>query len=210
MEPMERFQNSAIAGGLRLIWDLIVINWLWLLCCLPVITIGPAICALFAVTQKIARNEPVSLVKDFISALASNFGHGIVLGAIVASTIVVAAVDTYFAMQQVGLFKVVFLVVATVVASTGLTFLVYVFSLQARFENTLKMHIRNGFILAFCSPGRTVLSWILCIFPVVVAMIFPTIMIHGLGFLYIMMGVSLPGYCISQVLVKAIDKAERK
>lgn len=210
MEAMDRFQNSAIAGALRLIWDLMVINWLWLLCCLPIITIGPATCALFSVTQKMARDEPTSLVKDFFGSVASNFGRGIVLGVVAISLIAIAAVDAYFAMQQDGLFKVVFLVVAILMSLVGITFLAYVFSLQARFENTLKNHVSNGFVLAFCSPGRTILTWMICLFPVVAAVLFPTIMIQGLGFLYIMMGVSLPGYCISQVLVKAINKAGRK
>lgn len=38
--------------ALGVVWDLIVLNLLFLVCCIPVVTIGPAITALHYVTTK--------------------------------------------------------------------------------------------------------------------------------------------------------------
>ena len=40
--------------ALGVVWDLIVLNLLFLVCCIPVVTIGPAITALHYVTTKMA------------------------------------------------------------------------------------------------------------------------------------------------------------
>ena len=36
------------------LYDLTILNWLWLLCCLPIVTIGPATAAVYAGTLKMA------------------------------------------------------------------------------------------------------------------------------------------------------------
>lgn len=45
------------------------LNLLWLVCCLPIVTIGASTTALFYVTLKVARNEEGSLTKHFSTPL---------------------------------------------------------------------------------------------------------------------------------------------
>ena len=44
--------DSPMMRALGVVWDLIVLNLLFLVCCIPVVTIGPAITALHYVTTK--------------------------------------------------------------------------------------------------------------------------------------------------------------
>lgn len=46
--------DSPLMRALGVVWDLIVLNLLFLVCCIPVVTIGPAITALHYVTTKMA------------------------------------------------------------------------------------------------------------------------------------------------------------
>ena len=46
--------------ALGVVWDLIVLNLLFLVCCIPVVTIGPAITALHYVTTKMAGRRGIS------------------------------------------------------------------------------------------------------------------------------------------------------
>ena len=46
--------DSPMMRALGVVWDLIVLNLLFLVCCIPVVTIGPAITALHYVTTKMA------------------------------------------------------------------------------------------------------------------------------------------------------------
>ena len=62
------------------LFDLMVVNWLWLLCSLPIVTVGPATCGLYRVTLKLARQEPVQPLRDFFRGFRENFKSGLFLG----------------------------------------------------------------------------------------------------------------------------------
>ena len=49
--------DSPLMRALGVVWDLIVLNLLFLVCCIPVVTIGPAITALHYVTTKMAGEK---------------------------------------------------------------------------------------------------------------------------------------------------------
>ena len=51
--------DSPMMRALGVVWDLIVLNLLFLVCCIPVVTIGPAITALHYVTTKMAGEKDV-------------------------------------------------------------------------------------------------------------------------------------------------------
>ena len=38
-------------------WQLLVLNFLWLICCIPVITIGGSTCAAYAVALRLADDD---------------------------------------------------------------------------------------------------------------------------------------------------------
>ena len=53
--------------------DLMILNILCIICCIPVITIGPAITAMFYVTLKMVRNEESYIAKSFFRSFKQNF-----------------------------------------------------------------------------------------------------------------------------------------
>ena len=186
--------------------DLLILNLLWLACSLPILTIGPSTCALFSVTLKIAADEPVATVREFFSAFKSNFKPAFLLGilALFAGAVIVA--DGVYAFSVTGAAKIVFCIVTGIVGAIWLTYLCYVFALQARFENSVKAHIKNTFLLAFCAPGKTVLMWLILSLPVILFVLLPQYVVAYIGFLYILFGISLPVYCNSTILKKIFDR----
>ncbi len=137
--------RASLGQVLRTLGDLIVLNWLCVLCALPVVTAGPALCALYYVTLKLARGEEVPALRGFLDAFRANFKRGAALGLLVLALGAVAAGDALFALRQEGALRVLFLTVATIVAVLALTLLCYVFPLQARFQNTWKGQVKNAF-----------------------------------------------------------------
>lgn len=170
--------RASLGQVLRTLGDLIVLNWLCVLCALPVVTAGPALCALYY----------------------ANFKRGAALGLLVLALGAVAAGDAFFALRQEGALRVLFLTVATIVAVIALTLLCYVFPLQARFQNTWKGQVKNAFALAFCSPGRTLLLWLIALLPVAVPLFLPPVIMRMLGFVYFIAGASGPAWLASRVL----------
>ena len=49
--------------------DLIMLNVVFLICCLPIVTIGASLTALHYVTLKMARNEESYIIRSFFKSL---------------------------------------------------------------------------------------------------------------------------------------------
>lgn len=60
------------------VFDLILVSVLWVFCCFPVITIGPATAALYYVVAKVVRRERGYVYKEFFRAFKENFITGTV------------------------------------------------------------------------------------------------------------------------------------
>ena len=62
---MDRFFNmdNKFFTFMSRVADLIILNILCIVCCIPIVTIGPSISAMFYVTMKMVRNEESSLGK---------------------------------------------------------------------------------------------------------------------------------------------------
>lgn len=203
----ENVLKESLGNFLRNAYDLLVLNWLWLLCSLPVVTAGPATVALYAVTQKLVREEPVSLVKDFFKAFKEEFRKSVAMGFLVGIPALVAVVDAWFAVQQTGTMQTLFLAVAFLVGLVSVTLLGHGFAVQARFRNSLKKHISNAFSLVFVAPGRTLQIWCILLFPVLLALCLPVMVVKTLGVFYIMYGISLPVFMSSRIHREVFRKA---
>lgn len=204
MDRREKLKSS-FWGGLRTLGDLMILNWLWFFTSLPVITIGPATCAMYTVTLKLVRGEHAATVRDYFRAFRDNFKKGLVLGLIAIAFVVVAYVDYRFALAQTGLFNKLYIALAILIGSLGLTFIAYAFPLQAMFENPLKQQIKNAFALSVSAPGKTLMMWLILVFPVA-ALLLPKVVLAMLGFLYLIFGFSGPAYLNSRILRDVFDK----
>lgn len=197
--------KDSLVSFLRVMGDLMLLNWLWLLCSLPVITFGPATCGVYAVTLRLCRGENVSTVKDFFRAFRDNLKPGLLLGLLVIVLTVVGVGDALFAMGQSGALSAVYVCLAFVIAALLLTILCFAFPLQAMFDNPLKTQLKNAFSLPFVAPGRTLKMWLILIFPAA-ALLLPRVIVATLGFLYLIMGFSGPMYMVSRNLRDIFDK----
>ena len=88
--------NGSILTTLTRIFDAIVVTVLFLLCCLPVFTIGAASAAMYATMIALAGDSCTSVVRCFFDAFRSNFKQAtlflfpiLLVGAVVAVDIVV-------------------------------------------------------------------------------------------------------------------------
>lgn len=187
------------------LFDLMVVNWLWLFCSLPVITAGPATCGLYAVTLKLARQEPVNPVKDFFSGLKSNLKPGLLLGLCAAVLLVAAAGDIWLLLRLTGWMQGVYIAVAVMVSALCLSVVAYAFPLQVMFENSLKQQIFNAFKLAVAFPFKTLKIWLILLIPVFAALALSPLVMKMLGFLYLLAGISGPVYGASRILRDVFD-----
>lgn len=91
---MDRFFNmdNKFFTFMSRVADLIILNLLCIVCCIPVVTIGPSIAAMFYVTLKMVRNEESYIVRGFFKSFKQNLKQGIVINLIMLA----AALLLYF------------------------------------------------------------------------------------------------------------------
>ena len=72
--------NSPFFRVMSKVFDVIVLSLLWTLCCIPVITIGPATTALYYAIVKSIRKDRGYATKEFFKAFKMNFKQGAIVG----------------------------------------------------------------------------------------------------------------------------------
>ena len=131
--------------------DLIVLNLLTVLCCLPVVTVGTALTALNTAAIKIVRGEESAPVKDYFRAFRVNFKKGTILGLVFLLVFVVLIVDYLAAGNAVSILRPVISAIALLVLMLGQ----YAFAMLARYENTLRGTLKNALLLSIGYFPRT-------------------------------------------------------
>lgn len=72
---MERYigLESKFARIMTRVADLVILNIIFLISCIPIITIGSAITALYSVTLKMCRNEEAYIIRGYLKAFKEVF-----------------------------------------------------------------------------------------------------------------------------------------
>ena len=135
--PVFEFMNTLAA--------FIGLNVLFLITCLPVITIGPALTALYTVTMQEARREHGYIFSTYLKAFRSSFVPsclGFVLY-LAAAAVLIFNVAFWSALQTV-LANAVLLLLTFAIVVAAISFL-YTFPLLARFDGSLKQVLKSSF-----------------------------------------------------------------
>lgn len=174
--------ENLIIQGISRIADFVILNLLWLLCSIPLFTIGASTAALYTVMLKLVKNEDGYLVRDFLKAFKENFKKATALWLIflvLGGILIVDFSSLKLLSEHTGsLLRIPLLIMTCLLTALY----VYAFSLQARFENTVKNTLKNAVILLFAKLPYTLL--ILCISIVPVIITFMTTRTFAIGILY--------------------------
>ncbi len=197
---------STLGAFLRVLCDLMILNVLWAICSLPVVTVGPSTSALCCVMLKIARGEPVATVRTFFGEMKRSLGRSFLLGLIGLAGLTVAAADWMFAVSQEGSMRILYFIVGVIVSAVVLAYWAWAFALNAGFENSLKGTIKNALSLAFVEPGKTLLIWFAFAVPILFFLFLPEQVVIYIGWAYILFAVSAPAYIAARQQVKVFAR----
>lgn len=151
MNPFFRFMNLVV--------DLVGVNLLFLLCCIPVITIGPALSALYTVSMRLVRNTLDTPVRTFWQAFRQNMKQGIVLELLTVGVGALLLYNTWLTLQlrigQQNSFYTVLFVLCIICTVLFVAVVMYLFPLQAQFTNTIKGTVQNAFLMSIRHLPKT-------------------------------------------------------
>lgn len=132
--------------------DLILLNILWIICSIPVFTIGASTTAVYYVTLKLVRDEEDSTIRSFFKSFKSNFKQATVIWLILLAAGAVLSVDFWFFFTgQMALNTMLNTVLIAVAGGMLLIYFfiaIYVFPLQSRFYNPVKRTLLNAFFMS--------------------------------------------------------------
>ena len=74
--PPEHTKRDVFFAVLNAIGQLVFASILWVVCCLPVVTIGPASAALYYAVVKAVRRDRGTIITSFFHAFQANFRQG--------------------------------------------------------------------------------------------------------------------------------------
>lgn len=132
---------------MNLLAQLIALSVVTAVMCLPVITAGAAVTALYAVTQKIVNQEGSSVLKNYFYAFRTNFRQATVTWLILLGAGALLGVDLYVVISGTGQATTVLTYLFLMLAGVWLLEISLVFPLLSRFDNTLKNTMKNALIL---------------------------------------------------------------
>lgn len=125
--------------------QIVYLNFLWLICCLPIVTIGASTTALYYVAMRMARNEEGYITKDFMKSFKLNFRQATILWGIILLIGFILVQDyRYFnymgsLLGKIG--SILMLIVFTAVT-------IFLFPVLSRFDNTKRNIMKTAFYMA--------------------------------------------------------------
>lgn len=133
----------------------IFLNLLYILSCLPIITIGVATSALFEVLLRYADNERGNLIRDYFQAIKSNWKQATAAFVVLSVPIALLIYSSSFWFGGGTILTSIIGVVSAILAAYFFVVLALSLSLIGRYKNSLKQTLKNAFLLPVADPIRS-------------------------------------------------------
>lgn len=154
--------DSPLYQFMQRLWDILKLNIMWLLFCIPIVTIGGSTIAAFSVLLRMSEDQEGDVIKDFWKAFKENWKQGILIGLLppICFEAVYLDFQIYNASENgsIGL-----LIMGCFSAYIFIFCLLYVFPLLARYDNTVINSIKNSFRIGMKFFGRTALLLVIIV-----------------------------------------------
>ena len=131
------------------IFDLVILNLIFIFSCVPIITIGASTSALSYVTLKMVRGEDPYIWRNFWKSFRQNFKQGTLVWIFSILIFIFFGMDFYIInSQNTSLFAVV-RILLWIVCAVALSVFLYVFPVISHFVCTTKQALKNALLMTF-------------------------------------------------------------
>lgn len=195
--------EGKLATILNTIGDLIVVNLLTILLCLPVVTAGAAISACYHMTIKMVRKEDGHIVAEYFEAFKEDFKQSTGIGLIGAGLVAFMLFDIDLLRQvhasYAGIYRIVLFVLALLIGMLTMFTLVT----ASHFRNTFRNTVKNGILFCISYPLKSIVVFFVMLLPFIL-----TAMSMRFLILAILLGVSGPAFITGYYFSDLFEKYE--
>lgn len=196
--------DSPLMQALNKVADLLWLNVLTLICCLPIVTIGASLTAMNYMALKIVRNEECYITRGFFKSFRENFKQATIiwLGLLILIVILVMDFIIMSGGTETGFEKVLWGIIMAVALLVAVTML-YVFPVLAKFDNTVFRTVKNALMMSLMQLPKTLIMLVVYAAPPVLFFTVAAAMP-----LCIMFGLSVPAWISAKLYNKFFKKLE--
>jgi uncharacterized membrane protein YesL len=144
-----RLFEGGLHGWMEKLFDAVALNLLWLLCSLPLVTIGASSTAFYYAMVKVIRGERGYLFGEFWRSFKLNFVKATLIWISFAVPVFLLLVNRNIAADMGGYFGLFLLCLYTLIAVLLLGVLMYVFPVLSRFHMTIPQVIKLSVYMCF-------------------------------------------------------------
>lgn len=147
---------------LNTIVDLFLLNLLWVITSLPLITFFPATAALFSVVRKrVLQKETEGILKSFLRMFKENFKQSFMISTIWSVLALFLYFDYRFINPNISVGQLILYIILVIGILLFCSISIYLFPIMVHFELNWKHVIRNAFFFSLMNPVLTILLLII-------------------------------------------------
>lgn len=185
--------------------DLIILNLVFIICCLPVVTIGASCTAMHYVTLKMVRNEESYIIRSFFKSFKENFKQATIINLIMLLAGVMLILDVNIVKGMGTTVSKVMLCIFIAFAFLYMLVFIYIYPVLAKFYNSIRNTFVNAFLMSIRHLPYTILMLAVTLAPAAILFI-PSAQIQSLVLmLFFMMGFAVVAFVNDRLMVKIFD-----
>lgn len=161
---MQYNQDSKFWHFATLVADFILLNLLFVVLCIPVVTIGPAVSALIHTTLKLSEDENRTIIKPFWNEFQRDITKKMVLWIVylvlIAAMVYMAQFYWNFANNNVDLFRIfgfMLFVLSALILVTTIVASIIGLAMTTKYFSPIKRLIKNSYLLIIVMPFQSLI-----------------------------------------------------
>lgn len=183
--------------------DLMFLNMITIIFCIPIFTIGASLTAMHTMVLKIYRDEESYVIKGFFKAFKENFKQSTIMWLIYVVMMLVIGLDFWYIKHyelNMPKFFNYALIFITVLGAFSFT---WAFILQSRYENKIINTLKNSLIVGASHFFYSIMMIILAALPIICLAIFTVAIPVCFAF-----GMTIPALLQAMLYSRVFDRIE--
>lgn len=197
--------HNPIFNFLTRVWDVMILNLLWVVCSVPIITIGASTTALYYSLLRIKRETDSSITGMFFHSFRQNIKQASVMTILFAFSGLFLYVDIEACKLLNGTLSNIIMVILFVLLMVWGMMLAYAFPILAQFDNTVIGTMKNAFHMSVGNIGKSIIICFLDAIPIILFMGMPYVFLICIPVL-LTVGVAVIARINTGIFVRIFDK----
>ena len=193
--------ESKFYGVVEKFANLLILNALWLISSLPIITIGPATSAMLSVVRQWKLHQDTSSVRNFFHYFKENFRYSFIIGLFYLGYSLLIFFNLFYLNQDQSGLKIIMLVPILVITFFILCISAYIFPVISHYQLSFKKTIQNSLFMSIAYFPTTIM--LLAVFLV----LFMVVKYVPILILLVFSGGGLIQYSLCQKVFNKIDSS---